>query len=161
MNVITKTIINRPIESVWNVMGVQFAEVDQWSSNFLTSQPGGDATFEGLDYSERITTTERGETVQQLTAFDPAGRSLSYQITKGAPEIAKEARSTWALKEVNSEQTEVILEFILEPKVELNEYMEAKIKAGLTASSSLIAEELKFFLETGQPHSNKVAQQTN
>ena len=93
MNITVKVEIEKTAEEVWEVMGNQFGYADRWSSNFITSKPGGEAKFKGLDYSHRDTTTERGNTIQVLTAFDPTNHSLSYEITQGAPEIAKSAKS--------------------------------------------------------------------
>ncbi len=74
--------IKKPIQEVWEVMGNQFGHADKWSSNFKTSKPGGEPKFSGLEYSLRDTTTDRGNTVQELTAFDPGKYTLSYVITK-------------------------------------------------------------------------------
>ncbi len=143
--------INRPIAEVWEIMGQQFAQAHLWSSNFKTSQPGGEPKFEGLAYSHRDTTTDRGNTIQELTAFDPAAFSLSYEITQGAPPIAKRAASTWYLTET-AEGTVVHMDSIMEPKMELTEEMAAKIHMGLTASFQQLADELKYYVEKGKPH---------
>lgn len=151
MNISVKLSIDKPISEVWEVMGNQFGHAHIWSSNFITSKPGGEAKFRGLDYSLRDTTTERGNTIQELTAFDPEQYSLSYVITKGAPEIAKEAGATWSLL-ATGEQTQLEMAFAMEPKMPLNNEMENKIKMGLTASVEQLAGELKYYLEEGEPH---------
>ena len=97
MKVKKEVIIEKKVEDVWEVMGNQFAQVDVWCSNFKTSKPGGKAKFPGLDYSYRDTTTDRGQTIQELDSFDPAKHSLNYHITKGAPGIAKKASAVWSL----------------------------------------------------------------
>lgn len=141
--------IEKSIQDVWEVMGNQFAEAHIWSSNFITSKPGGEAKFEGLDYSLRDTTTERGNTIQELTTFDAKNYSLAYEITKGAPEIAKKAASKWYLKEEEN-VTVAYMDTIMEPKMVLNEEMESKIQMGLTASFNQLALELKYYLENGE-----------
>ena len=113
MKVTTEITIEKNISKVWEVMGNQFAEVHKWSSNFQDSKPGGSPLFEGLNYSTRETITERGKTVQALEAFDPASFSLSYRITEGAPEIAKEAYATWRLEQLEDEKTNAIFDFHL------------------------------------------------
>ena len=143
--------INKPVSEVWEVMGKQFGHAHLWSSNFKTSKPGGEPKFEGLDYSHRDTTTERGNTIQELTAFDPVNHTLTYEITKGAPEIAKSAISTWYLED--SEQGTVAhMDTIMEPKMPLPGEMETKIQMGLTASFNQLANELKYYLENGEVH---------
>lgn len=154
MNIIVNVSIAKPIADVWEVMGNQFGQAAVWSSNFKTSAPGGEAKFEGLDYSRRDTTTDRGNTIQELTAFDPANYSLSYVITAGAPPIAQVAGATWSLNAASDSSTEVHLDFVMEPKMELSPEMEAKIRMGLTQSVQVLGEELKYYLETGTPHPN-------
>jgi len=91
MKIKVELAINKSIQEVWEVMGNQYGYANIWSSNFKTSKPGGEAKFNGLEYSLRDTTTDRGNTIQELTAFDPEKYTLSYVITKGAPEIAEMA----------------------------------------------------------------------
>ena len=158
MNISVNLSIEKPIAEVWEVMGNQFGHAHLWSSNFKTSQPGGAPKFQGLDYSLRDTTTDRGNTVQELTAFDPKQYSLTYEISKGAPEIAKKAGATWSLSPNSSASTVLEMDFLMEPKIPLNEEMTAKIKGGLTASVTQLAEELKYYLEKGEPHPNKANQ---
>ncbi len=155
MEIKVQVSINKSISEVWEVMGNQFGHAHLWSSNFKTSEPGGPAKFDGLDYSLRDTTTDRGNTVQELTAFDRENYSLSYEITKGAPEIARRAASTWYLQESDN-GTVVCMDTIMEPKMPLPEEMEGKIQMGLTASFQLLAEELKHYVENGTPHPTKV-----
>lgn len=149
MEIKVKVEIEKSIQDVWEVMGKQFGHADRWSSNFITSKPGGEAKFKGLDYSLRDTTTERGNTIQELTSFDDDNFSFSYEITKGAPEIAKRAASNWYLTE-SDKGTIAHMDTIMEPKMALNQEMEAKIHMGLTASFNQLAEELKFYVENGK-----------
>jgi hypothetical protein len=151
MNIKVELEISKNIQAIWEVMGNQFGYADKWSSNFKTSKPGGEAKFNGLDYSLRDTTTDRGNTVQELTAFDSKKYTLTYVITQGAPEIAKMAGAEWSLVSEGENLTMVSMDFIMEPKMPLNAEMETKIKMGLTASVKELAEELKFYMETGKP----------
>lgn len=151
MEIKVNVTIEKSIADVWEVMGNQFGHAHLWSSNFITSKPGGEAKFEGIDYSLRDTTTERGNTIQELTAFDAKAYTLSYEITKGAPEIAKLAVSTWFLEE-NEAGTIVHMDTIMEPKMPLDIAMEGKIQMGLTASFQQLANELKYYVENGERH---------
>jgi hypothetical protein len=142
--------INKSIQEVWEVMGKQYGYADKWSSNFKTSKPGGTKKFSGLKYSHRDTTTDQGNTIQELTAFDPDSYTLSYIITKGAPEIAKMAGAEWSLFSEGKNLTRLSMNFMLDPKMPLTAEMEATLKMGLTSSVQVLAEELKFYLETGK-----------
>ena len=151
MEIKVNVTINKSISDVWEVMGNQFAHAHLWSSNFQTSKPGGKAKFEGIDFSLRDTTTPNGNTIQELTAFDAKDYSLEYEITAGKPEIAKFVSSHWYLKET-PEGTLVCMDSIMEPKMDLPAEMEAKIQMGLTASFNQLANELKYYVENGEPH---------
>ena len=125
MNIKVDLIIEKPIADVWEVMGNQFGQAHLWSTNFKTSKPRGEAKFAGLDYSLRDTTTDRGNTIQELTAFDAQNYSFSYEITAGAPPIAQSAGATWYLVKEGESTTQVVMDFFMEPKSPLPEEMEA------------------------------------
>lgn len=148
-------VIDKEIESVWEIMGTQFAHVHLWSSNFKDSKPGGPARFKGIDCSERRTITDRGETVQQLDAFDSENHKLSYHITKGAPGIAKHADAVWSLKSSATNKTTVVLEFNMTTKGILGFLMTPLIKKGMGKSAMEIAEELKYYAENKTAHPRK------
>jgi len=150
MEIKVQVMINKPIDEVWEVMGNQFGQAHLWSSNFKACKPGGPAKFNGLDYSLRDTITERGNSIQELEAFDPETHALSYVITKGAPEIAKKASSSWYLKEMEG-STAVYMDSVMEPKMPLPEEMATNLQKRLTASFNQLAIELKHYLETGEP----------
>ena len=155
MEIRIQVTIEKPIDEVWEVMGNQFGHAHLWSSNFKTSKPGGEPKFKGLDYSHRDTTTERGNTIQELSAFSPEKHSLSYEITKGAPDIAKSANSTWYLEET-VQGTVAHMDTVMEPKMALPEEMASKIQMGLTASFNLLASELKYYVENGDMLPEKI-----
>ncbi|MFT4779280.1 MAG: hypothetical protein ACJAU0_002234 [Flavobacteriales bacterium] len=154
MNVRAELTIEKPIGEVWGIMGNQFGDVHKWSSNFKESKPGGPQKFKDINYSLRETITERGITIQVLETFDPKNFILKYYITEGLPEIAKSAHSTWSLKQISADKTLVVMDFELEAKIPLNDIMASKIEMGLKDSATVLAGELKYFMETGKPHPN-------
>lgn len=121
--------IEKAIKDVWQVMGNDFAGAAKWSTNFKTSKPFGEKKFEGLDYSGRETTTDRGLTIQVLDKFEPQNYSLEYHITEGIPPVGKSASSHWYLKE------------------EVPAEMVGKIEMGLKMGATQLAEELKAYVE--------------
>jgi len=148
MNVKREVTIEKNIKDVWELMGNQFGHVHLWSSNFLDSKPGGSAKFTGIDYSNRITTTERGETIQELDTFEPDNTSLSYHITTGLPEVAKTANAVWSLKEIDDTKTIATFEFFMEPQDFVPAEMIPKIEMGIIASTEILCKELKHYMET-------------
>jgi hypothetical protein len=161
MKVVKEVIIENNIEAIWEVMGNQFGDVHLWSSNFLESRPAGESVFQGLEYSTRVTVTERGETIQELDEFNTANHSLSYHITKGAPEVVEKASAVWSLSPKETNSTKAIFEFSMKVKDVVNEAMASKIKSGLMLAATEMAEELKYYMENGKPHARKAAQLTD
>ena len=153
--------INDNVSNVWAVMGEQFGEVHLWSSNFKDSKPGGIKQFEGINYSQRITVTDRGETIQVLDAYDSTNYRLAYHITKGLPGIAKTAEGIWSLKPMQNKQTMVVLEFNMESKNMLGYLLSPIIKLKLGKSAEEIAEELKYYIENGSAHPRNVETNIN
>lgn len=154
-------IINKNSDEIWEVVGKKFGDVHLWSSNFKDSKPGGDKQFEGIDYSYRATLTDRGETIQLLDAFDAKNYSLAYHITKGMPGIAKSASGLWSLKPIKSNQTTVVIEFEMEVKNLLGYLLSPLVKLKIGKAAEEIAEELKYYMETGKAHPRNKELNTN
>lgn len=156
MKVSVELMIERPIQEVWEVMGNQFGHVAKWSSNFHSSEPGGEPKFGGIPFSQRNTFTDRGETIQVLEAFDAENFTFSYRITKGLPPVADMAKSTWYLKQVDAGKTIAAMDYYMDPKPTVPGEMLEKIEKGLGMSALALVEELKFYLENGEPHPRKL-----
>ena len=148
--------INSHIDSTWQVMGTEFSEVDLWCVNFIESEAGGSKKFNDIDYSTRVTLTEKGENTQVLDEFDPANHLLKYHITDGKPGIAKEASAVWSLIDLGQNKTKVILEFRFVAKGWIGLLMSGKVRSGINNTSTEIAEELKYYMENGSVHPRKI-----
>jgi hypothetical protein len=154
-------IIDKDIDAVWEVMGTQYTQVHLWSTNFKDSKAGGNPKLPGLNYLHRITQTGRGETIQELDKFDIDNYTLTYHISKGAPEIAKTAVGIWSLAPVESNKTKVILEFELETNGFKGLMLSSIVKLKLGKSAMELAEELKFYVENGEAHPRKIESKLN
>lgn len=158
MTTITREIkINQSVDNVWDVLGNQFGEISNWSSLISESKVYGDPKIEGLTYSQRETNTTQGITVQEMTSFNLGEYSLSYKAISGTPFFIKSTNAKWVLSKLDEEctqlnmsldiQTKGIIGFILGPIV--------NIKLGKLADE--LVDDLKYFLENGNPHPRKVA----
>jgi hypothetical protein len=148
--------INANIDSTWQVMGIEFSEVDLWCANFIESEAGGNKKFNGIDYSTRVTVTEKGDNTQDLDEFDSAKRLLKYHITDGKPSIAREASAVWSLVDLGLNKTKVVLEFKFVAKGWIGLLMSGKVRSGINGTSAEIAEELKYYMENGTAHPRKI-----
>ncbi len=152
-----KTLIQKPIDEVWEVLGNQFAEPHLWAANFIASKPGGTPKLPGLSYRHRATLTESGDNWQELDAFDPVDYSLTYHISKGVPPIAKSAIGTWKLVKISETQTQLDVDFSLTTKGFLGFVMSPIVGKKVGEASAEIVEEFKYYLENEQPHPRKLA----
>jgi len=149
--------IEASIEEAWEVMGQQFTEPHTWSSNFLTSQPGGEPKLKGLVYRHRATTTKNGDNWQELDAFSPSNHSLSYHISKGVPPVAKSAIGHWKLTKLTDNKTQLNVDFSLQTKGLPGLVISPIVSKKVGQSSAELMEEFKYYLENGKPHPRKLA----
>jgi len=154
-----EVVIEKNIDDVWEVLGNQFTEPHIWSTNFISSKPGGEPKLPGFDYLHRETMTEKGENVQELDTFDSANYSLSYHVSKGIPGIAKSALGEWRLTKTGDNQTLMNVHFILETKGLLGFIMSPIVSKKVGQASNEIVEEFKYYLEEGKPHPRKISSQ--
>ena len=151
-----EVLINKNVNEVWQVLGNEFPEAHVWSTNFISSKPGGEPKLEGLAYRHRETMTAKGEIFQELDTFDPANYSLSYHVSKGVPPIAKSLKGVWGLTKVGDDQTRLNVQFIFETKGLIGFVMSPIVSKKIGKGAKEIAEELKYYMENGKPHPRKL-----
>lgn len=152
-------LIEKNIDEIWEVLGNQFSEVHVWSTNFISSKAGGEPKLPGLDYLHRETMTESGENFQELDNFDPVNYSLSYHVSKGGPGIAQNAIGRWSLTKTENNQTRMKVHFSLETKGLLGFILSPVMSKKVGRASAEIVDELKYYLEHGEPHPRKLSAQ--
>jgi len=103
--------IDAPADRVWEVIGPGFARIGEWASVIPASAPvpapaAGPGVTAGLPAAAaqapvpgRVCTTGSRllpQVTELLVAYDPAGRTLSYQAS-GMPAFVTLARNTWTV----------------------------------------------------------------
>lgn len=157
MKIKTEITIQKNAGEAWEVMGNQFAQIDQWASFFKSSVPAGEAKFPELDYSERISELPSGQATHSLDTFDAQRHELSYTVTAGATPFSKLTRAIWAV-EPTENGCIASIEVIIEPKMELPEEKAKEVTLFLTNTGNEMLEDFKHYVETGQPHPRKAEQ---
>ena len=156
MRIIKELSIAKPVEEVWEVLGNQFGQIDKWASIISHSEVSGPSKIEGVDYSIRSTQTEKGQTQQEITGFNPKSHTISYQSISGTPAIIKQVKAHWSLKKTEDNHTHLVLDFEAKMKgIGLILAPIAKIKLGKVGD--VLLEDFKYFVENGKPHPRKVS----
>ena len=156
MNIKKKITINKSIEDVWEVLGNQFGEISIWSSLISESKVYGDSKLAGLNFSKRETNTSQGITVQEMTSFNPEQYTLSYKALSGTPSFIKSTNAKWFLSKLNEGSTQLNINIDIQTKGILGFILSPIVKIKLGKLGDDLVDDLKYFLENGNPHPRKV-----
>ena len=153
---ILKTItINKSIEVVWEVIWNQFSEISKWSSYIKESKVYGQPKLEGLGFSTRELDTINGIVKQEVTSFNSKQHTVTYKPISGMPPIIKELRVLWALSKKDANSTNLTLDFAMNMKG-MGHLLAPLVKMKLGKVNEELLEELKHYVEKGQPHPRKL-----
>ncbi|GMN06463.1 hypothetical protein MTsPCn5_18520 [Croceitalea sp. MTPC5] len=150
--------INVPIEKIWQLLAVEFADIGKWASGVDASEGSG-APINGSSCSERackISATGFSDTKERIVIYDKGGYLLKYTLFHGLPGFVKDAYNTWQLFPKNDTTTLVKAH----TEMRATGIMGAMMKGFMTRSTQKVlvamCEELKHYAENGEPHPNKV-----
>ena len=151
--------INASSEKVWDVLARQFDHVDRWVSSVYRSSGRKDIrALNGAPSSGRICQTELGPFKERIVEYDEDRRILAYDA-KGEkmPFFVKSLQNRWVLSPVSDSKTHVDMLMTADLALPFNLFMGPIMRLQLSRILSFATEELKHFVETGQPHPRKVA----
>ena len=155
MRIIKELSIAKPVEEVWEVLGNQFGEIDNWASIISHSEVSGQAKLPGVNYSIRSTKTTQGDTQQELTGFNPDKHEISYKSISGTPAIIKQVSAHWSLKKEGENNTQLMLDFTAEMKG-LGFILAPIAKIKLGKVGDVLLDDFKYYVENGKPHPRKM-----
>ena len=156
MDIKVEITIDKPAAAVWKVLGEDFADVGAWASNVVSSSMET-APAVGAVRTARIAATgpiKPGQARETLTSFDSAAMSLAYEGTEGMPASIKEAGNSWSVREIDAGHSLVKSHATLKLGGPMA-LLAPLIKMQLKSVGSRYMDELKHFVETGQPQPRK------
>ena len=156
MRIIKELSISKPVEEVWEILGNQFGEIDNWASLISHSEVSGEAKLPGVNYSIRSTKTTQGDSQEELTGFNPDKHEISYKSISGTPAIIKQVRAHWSLKEEGTNKTQLRLDFTAEMKG-LGFILAPIVKIKMGKVGDVLLDDFKYYVEKGKPHPRKVS----
>ncbi len=155
MEIKKEIIINRPVEDVWEVLGNQFTTAFTWARGLTHSEGFGKPKFEGATCSNRTCEVSGFGTIQEdLKMFDARNHVLSYEVVKGFPGFITSAINTWSLQKTGN-QTRVRMHLKMQVKGFKGAIMGPMMKIQLNKTVSGVIEDLKIYVETGNPSPSK------
>ncbi len=152
--------INAPASEAWRVMGERFGDIGHWASPITASRLDGDAAVGAVRdcHIAGFGPIGAGIIKEQLTRFQPDEMTFQYDAIQGMPNFIRSATAQWTVEAIGPgacvAQTKATVSLrglarlaspILKPRM---------MKDGLR-----VLEELKHYLEHGQPHPRKAAAQ--
>jgi len=152
--------VNASASKVWKILARDFGDIGQWASIIINSKAitdnegSGDGKLTG-----RVCSAQGfGDTVEELTHFDEDAMRFTYKAIKGLPFFIKSAKNNWSVHSLSENETmvkscaEIAMPFF--PGIILAPIF----KFMMGGKGKEMFEELKFYVEQGQPHPRKEKQ---
>jgi hypothetical protein len=117
-----KEVINAPADKVWQVLGHQFADIGNWSTNVATSRaldssevPSRFKVAPSAPVPGRATPNPLGELKEILTMYSDNDKTFTFEVD-GLPPIISHSQNTTKIIEQGSKECVVTFDLTMEPK---------------------------------------------
>jgi len=158
-----KITINATADRAWEILAHQFGSIGEWASIITESKAvvdEGEADFNSV--TGRVCTAKGfGDTVEELTHYDEESKCFTYKAIEGLPFFIKSAENNWSVHALSEEITEVRSRAEIEISFFPGFFLAPVFKYVMARKGKEMFEELKFYLEQGQPHPRKLKQSRN
>ncbi|WP_298316026.1 SRPBCC family protein [uncultured Aquimarina sp.] len=148
-------IINKRIEEVWEILGNQFGDAYKWASGLNHSKAFSPPVINGAPSNNRSCELPSGKIKEVIRKFDPSNYVLEYEVIEGFPFFVDTAINNWQLTKISSEETKVNMHLIVKTKGLIGSVMNPMMKMQLKKQLIHIPNDLKYYVETGNPSQNK------
>ena len=148
--------IDKPIDAVWEILGNQFGDAYKWASGLNYSKAFSPPRIQGAPSNNRSCELPSGKIKEVLKKFDSKNHILEYEVIEGFPFFVDMAINNWKLTEISPERTKVDMHLVVKTKGFVGSIMNPMMKMQLTKQIQHIPNDLKHFLETGEPSTHKV-----
>lgn len=149
--------INAPAAAVWAVLGERFGHIGEWAAPILASSLAGEPEI-GAERACRIARfgpVPAGVITERLVSFAPAAMSFAYEAVSGMPRFVRRAMNRWSVHPDGEQRCVVRSHATLELRG-LVRWFGFAIRRPLRKSGLHVLEELRHWVERGEPHPRKV-----
>ena len=162
MKLIQEIVIDKPIEEVWEILAIKFDRAADWMSVIPKSVEKIEGEkIEGAPMTGRIcdlSTKPNGPQVDEtILSYDEKTHDMKVRVVPvGGKVPVVQNEIVFSARDLGDGKTRVIWDSNIELKP-IGKILYPVLKAGLNKGFNDQLEELKFFVENGQPHPRKVA----
>ncbi|MEM7536214.1 MAG: SRPBCC family protein [Chloroflexota bacterium] len=150
MEVIRQLTVNAPATRLWEIVGEDYVNVGNWTSQIETSGPNPDLP---PGQGRVCSTPGFGDIKETVTQFDEQRHVLSYAAdVQKMPFFVKEMGNTWRIEPKGQNQSVVHMHMKGRLLPVFAQLMGPVMKGQMSKTVDIILEELKHYAETGQVH---------
>ncbi|MEM9516189.1 MAG: SRPBCC family protein [Actinomycetota bacterium] len=144
--------INKPIDEVWRFVVDDFTRNHEWAYGSTSCRAG--TAHEDFD---RVCDTESGRLTDTITRCDHDEHVLEFSVD-GLPFFVRSVVSTWSLRAVSANQTEITIGPRIDTMPVIGWLLEIPMKRSLERLYPGLLDDMAVFVETGQPSARKQAE---
>lgn len=155
MKITTEIIINKPVLTVWEIVGNQFGSAHIWASALTHTEGRGSKITEQVCENRTCDIKGMGRISEKLLEFDSKNFALTYEVTNGFPFFVERGVNRWTLtQEGSSTHLQSVAEITTQGFVGV--LMTPLMKMQMTGLMRRLLEDLKHYAETRTPHPRKL-----
>jgi len=149
INLKYKRVINKPIAQVWDIIYKEFPTIEKWATGVYTSRgPKGNEKF------DRMCVVSFGKINEYFVKVDEKNYHFTFSVT-GMPFFVKKVRSTWSLRKLSPNKTEITFNPRLTTKGIIGMIMEIPLKYQFQKLVVQVGKDIAVYAETGRLSSAK------
>jgi len=158
MNVTRSIIIDAPLATVWHKAAHEFEHISEWASLVSASSVAdGAPPTDKADMAGRVCTTPFGQSYEMFTSYDESRHTFTYEgIVEKTPPGMKGGSNTWTVEAVSDTQARLTMSADMELNLFPGLLMQIPMRLQMPRLLDMNLEEIKHWIETGQPHPRKV-----
>lgn len=149
--------IDLPIEQLWEITALDFANIGKWSAG-VNSSEGQGTGVNGSEVTARVCQPSYkgfSTTTEEFIKYNPNDYSFTYQID-GLPKMVAYAENVWTHTK-KGDGTELTMSVNMELQGFMGWLMKGALKKNMAKILNENMEELKIYAETGKLHPRKIA----
>jgi len=149
-------IINTSAEAVWAEVADNYANVHEWSS-FIAKVEIEDG--EGVVGDVRVCFIPAlgGATREIVTRYDEDAGIFAYTVEQGLPPFVVGNEAVWSVKPIDADSAEVSVTITMDVAPGVPPQAVGFTRSSFFGAAGIGIDELKFFVEEGQPHPREIA----
>ena len=150
--------INVPIEKLWSITALDFANIGKWSAGVNASEGKGSGVNGSVCTERFCQPSYKGikATTERFIEYRPEAYAFTYQVARGLPKMVTYAQNAWK-HQVEGSGTKLTMNVSMELRGFIGWLMKGFMRKNMSKILLENLEELKCYAETGKLHPRKLA----